>query len=486
MAATAHPFTLEQIDGDPVSLDTLIEDGPVVLVFAHGDCPTSTLALRRLAGLPADAGITLVCVAEETPEAAARLARRTGVRFPVLAERSPFAVSQAYGIETVPTAVRIDPGAGVTGTVVGWDADAYATILDTSLPDEEPRRKPGCGARWTYDAAGGLDELEDMIERGWSDGLPVVPPTPERVEAMLGGRDPALSLGPVPPAHGEATFERLAACAVLAGCRPAFFPVVRAAAEAALEPGFNAHGIAVTTQPAGPILVVNGPVRETLGINSGMGALGPGTRANMTIGRALRLLLTLTGGARPGGLDRATLGHAGKLGTCFAENEETSPWEPLHVERGFLRDVSTVTLFAGDAPLSISDHRSRTPEELAATLAWAAAGHWSPFWWPMDDTSLYVLCPEHAMLFAAAGWSKDRVRSAMFDAVQRPAGELRRGETTAFVQGSADDALVRKWSDPERIAIVVAGGEAGRFSAVFGPCDGMQTQAVTKEIQWST
>ena len=213
MAATAHPFTLEQIDGDPVSLDTLIEDGPVVLVFAHGDCPTSTLALRRLAGLPADAGITLVCVAEETPEAAARLARRTGVRFPVLAERSPFAVSQAYGIETVPTAVRIDPGAGVTGTVVGWDADAYATILDTSLPDEEPRRKPGCGARWTYDAAGGLDELEDMIERGWSDGLPVVPPTPERVEAMLGGRDPALSLGPVPPAHGEATLERLAACA---------------------------------------------------------------------------------------------------------------------------------------------------------------------------------------------------------------------------------------------------------------------------------
>ena len=207
----------------------------------------------------------------------------------MLAERAPFAVSQAYGIETVPTAVRIDPGAGVTGTVVGWDAER---VRPTSSARRCPRmsraRKPGCGARWTYDAAGGLDELEDMIERGWSDGLPVVPPTPERVEAMLGGRDPALSLGPVPPAHGEATLERLAACAVLAGCRPAFFPVVRAAAEAALEPGFNAHGIAVTTQPAGPILVVNGPVRETLGINSGMGALGPGTRANMTIGRALR------------------------------------------------------------------------------------------------------------------------------------------------------------------------------------------------------
>ena len=183
---------------------------------------------------------------------------------------------------------------------------------------------------------------------------------------------------------------------------------MRAAAEAALEPGFNAHGIAVTTQPVGTILVVNGPVRELLGLNGGMGALGPGTRANMTIGRALRLLLTLTGGARPGGLDRSTLGNPGKLGVCFAENEEASPWEPLHVERGFAPDASTVTLVAADAPLSISEHRSRTPEDLAAALGWAAASQWSPNWWPMPDTSLYVLCPEHAALFAAAGWSKQR------------------------------------------------------------------------------
>ena len=483
---SAHPFTLEQIDSGPVSLETLSARGPVVLVFAHGDCPTSTLTLRRLAALDDNPEVRLACIAEETPSGAARLARRTGIRFPMLAEEAPFEVSQAYGIETVPTAVRIDPGSGITDTVVGWDASAYARLLGTPVPEDDPARKPGCGARWTYDAAGGLDELEDMIERGWSDGLPVIPPTPERVEAMLGGADPSFSLGPVPPAHGEATLERLAACAVLAGCRPGAFPVVRAAAEAALEPGFNAHGIAVTTQPAGPILVVNGPVRETLGINSGMGALGPGTRANMTIGRALRLLLTLTGGARPGTLDRATLGHPGKLGICFAENEEASSWEPLHVERGFTADTSTVTLFAGDAPLSISDHRSRTPEELAATLASAAAVQWSPFWWPMDDTSLFVVCPEHAMLFATAGWSKDRVRQAMFEELQRPAKELRRGETTPAVHATADDVLVRKWKDAGQIAIVVAGGEAGRFSAVFGPCNGMQTQVVTKEIRWNT
>jgi hypothetical protein len=486
VARQAHPFTLDQVDGAPLSLDALLSDGPAVIVFAHADCPTSTLTLRRLAAIQSRSRPALACIAEEPPERAARLARSTGISFPVLADPAPFELSRAYAVETVPTAIRIEPGGTVTDTVVGWDADAYARLLDTALPEDEPRRKPGCGARWTYDAVEGLDEIEDMFERGWSDGLPVVPPTPERVQAMLAGADPTRSLGAVPPAHGEATLERVAACAVLAGCRPAHFPVVRAAVEAALEPGFNAHGIAVTTQPVGPILVVNGPVREMLGINSGMGALGPGTRANMTIGRALRLVLTLTGGARPGGLDRSTLGNPGKLGMCFAENEEASPWEPLHVERGFAAGTSTVTLVAGDAPLSISEHRSRTAADLAATLAWAAASQWSPFWWPMPDTSLFVLCPEHAALFADAGWSKQQVRSAMFAAVQRPAGELRRGETTPLVHGSADDVVVPKWTDEGRIQIVVAGGEAGRFSAVFGPCDGMQAAIVTKEIRWST
>jgi len=486
MGASAPPFLLERIDGDPLSLEELTSRGAAVVVFAHADCPTSTLALRRLATAGNGGGATLACVAEETPSRAAQLARRTGVRFPVLSEPAPFDTSRAYGIETVPTAVRIEPGGEITGSVVGWDQERYEALLGTALPAGDPMRKPGCGARWTYEAVGGLDELEDMFERGWSDGLPVVPPTPERVEAMLGGADPSLSLGPVPPAHGEATLERVAACAVLAGCRPGYFPVVRAAAEAALEPGFNAHGIAVTTQPVGTVLVVNGPARETLGINSGMGALGPGTRANMTIGRALRLLLTLTGGALPGGLDRSTLGNPGKIGVCFAENEEASPWKPLHVERGFDPESSTVTLVAADAPQSISEHRSRTPEDLATALGWAAAAQWSPNWWPMPDTSLYVLCPEHAALFAAAGWSKDQVRSAMFEAVRRPAGELRRGETTAHVHAADDGALVSKWTDPGRIVLVVAGGEAGRFSAVFGPCDGMQAEVITKEIRWST
>jgi hypothetical protein len=330
------------------------------------------------------------------------------------------------------------------------------------------------------------ENSEEMLERGWTDGLPVIPPTRGRVERMLSGRDPALSLGGVPPALGDATLERVAACAVLAGCRPEYFPIVVAAVEAALEPSFNLNGQAVTTSPPGQVIVVNGPIRNRIGLNSGIGALGPGWRANLTIGRALRLVVALTGGGAPGGFDRATLGHPGKIGFCIAEAEEFSPWEPLHVERGSTRDSSAVTLLAADSPLSISDHRSRSPEELASTLAAAAAVQWSPFWWPMDATSLFVICPEHARLFAQAGWSKKDLRAAIYDSLLRPAGELRHGETTPFVQQAADEQPVRKWPAVDRIMLLVAGGEAGRFSAVLGPSLGMDTAVITKEVRCST
>jgi hypothetical protein len=388
--------------------------------------------------------------------------------------------------------------------VVGWDRDALDDLFSGAWPaggdppprvtDEHPVRKPGCAAKSTYDpetlavldAAGTHDELEEMFDRGWSDGLPVFPPTRERVEAMLCGRDPSRSLGEVPPAMGAATLERVAACAVLAGCRPEYFPVVVAAAEAALEPAFNLNGQAVTTQPAGQLVILNGPARGALGLNSSIGALGPGWRPNLTIGRALRLLVSLTGGGFPGRMDRATLGHPGKLGFCLAESEEASPWEPLHVERGFRADQSVVTLIGCDAPLSISDHRSRSPEELARVLGWAAGATWTPNWWPLGGSSLFVICPEHAELFAQAGWSKQRVREEMFEAVRRPARELRWGETTPLVEKADDDHPITKWDGPDDIVLVVAGGEAGRFSAVFGPCLGMQAEIVSKEVSWIT
>ena len=493
MRTAAPDFTLPSIAGRPVGLADLVARTPTILLFVHADCPTARLTLERLGHVASRlqaTGTHLVCIAQEPPDAAARLARRTGIPFPVLIEEPPYDVAAAYGVESVPTAVRVARDGTVEATSVGWVKDALERVLGVEVTDEEPRWKAGCQARNTYDAladAPVFDELEDMFERGWTDGLPVVPPTPERVEAMLGGRDPEDSLGPVPPANGEATLARVAACAVLAGCSPEYFPVVLAAAGAALDPAFNLNGQAVTTQPAGQIVIVNGPVRRALDLNAGMGALGPGRRANATIGRALRLLVTLTGGGAPGRLDRATLGQPGKLGFCIAENEEASPWEPLHVERGLAPKSSAVTLLAGDAPLSVPDHRSRTPEQLAASLAWAAAAQWAPNWWPLDTHSLFVICPEHAALFADAGWSKEDVRRAIYETPVRRAAELRVfGETTPAVAAAADEAWIGKWVSPDLVVIVAAGGDAGRYSAVVGPCLGMESDVITREVPWNT
>src|SRR5207248_3592388 len=172
VATVVPDFTLPRVDGDPVSLTELLADGPVVLVFAHADCPTSTLTLRRLGEL--DGAARIVCIAEEHPEEAARLARRTQFFHPMLAQHEPYEVSQACGAATVPTAVRAEPGGVIADIVVGWDAEAYERLLGVAF-DGEPRSKPGCMARWGYDSkVTGLDELEDMLERGWSDGLPVV------------------------------------------------------------------------------------------------------------------------------------------------------------------------------------------------------------------------------------------------------------------------------------------------------------------------
>src|SRR3954470_9651626 len=434
----APSFELPSTTGGSVRLDDVVTGGPALLIFAAEECPTCALGLRRLAPIVAplrDAGIGLAVVFEDPLDVAARVARDARFKGTVLAEPPPYDTSRAYELESLPTTVLLDRDGSIGGTVVGWDAGGLSALVAQAcaavgapapaITDEPPRTKPGCAAKSTYDdemlalieSAGGADEMEDMFERGWSDGLPVVPPTRARVDAMLGGRDAQRSLGGVPPGMGEATLERVAACAVLAGCRPEYFPVVLAAVEAALDPAFNLNGQAVTTQPAGQLVIVNGPIRDAIGVHSGMGVLGPGWGANLTIGRALRLAVTLTGGGAPGRLDRSTLGHPGKLGFCVAEDEPGSPWEPLHVERGFAPGDSVVTVVGCDAPLSISDHRATTPEDLAHVLGWAGAATWSPNWWPLGGTSVYVICPEHQAMFAAAGWDKRRLRDAMFAAV---------------------------------------------------------------------
>lgn len=352
--------------------------------------------------------------------------------------------------------------------------------------------KPGCGSKNTLDAAtvaamgaSGFDEIEDLFERGWTDGLPVVPPTRERVRRMLGDHDGTRSLGPVPPGMGELTLERLAASAVLAGCKPEYFPVVVAAAEATLDPAFNVHGMTNTTHTAGPIVIVSGAIRRKIGMNSGINAMGGWNRANATIGRAIRLMIGLTGRGAPPDLDRSTLGQPGKISFCFAENEEASPWAPLSVTRGFAAGESVVTLYCGDAPFSVSDHYSREPEDILYTIAMAGAAVFSPTVFPIAAETVFVIGPEHAKSLAAAGWSKRDVAERIVEVSQRRVGDMKRGERSPFVAGLPDDTLLPKWMSADEVAITVAGGTAGRFSAILPPWVGygLGSAMVSKRIQ---
>src|SRR5438552_6040194 len=215
------------------------------------------------------------------------------------------------------------------------------------------------------------DDLEVWFERGVTDGLPVVPPTRERVERMLAatGRPRETLVAEVPPNYGRATVEKIAVNAVMAGCRPEYLPVVIAAVDAICDPAFDLHGVSATTNAPTPLVVINGPVRGKLGVNCAAGVFGPGWRANATIGRAVRLVCVNLGGARPGVVSMSTLAHPGRYTYCIGEHEEVSPWTSLAVEHGFAPNDSTVAVLAAYAPLIVYDQRSRTAPDVLATIA---------------------------------------------------------------------------------------------------------------------
>jgi hypothetical protein len=327
-----------------------------------------------------------------------------------------------------------------------------------------------------------------VMERGWGDGLPMIPATSERVAAMLAGvRRPAGDLAAIlPPRLGRATVERVAVNAVLAGALPEHFPVILAAVEAVAEPAFNLQAIQTTTHPCSPLVVVNGPIAARLGINGGGNALGQGHRANAVIGRALRLVLQNTGGARPGREDRATQGHPGKYSYCVAENEAASPWEPLSVERGFPREISTVTVCASEAPHNINDHGSATPEGIVTTVAGTAATVGSNNIY-LGGEPLLVLGPEHAATVAAGGWSKADFKRAVWARAQVPLSRFDPANLERFAvihpAGFKDRPpetlapIARAWSD---IMVVVAGG-AGKHSVLI-PTFGA-TRSITRRIE---
>src|SRR5437867_5137387 len=214
-----------------------------------------------------------------------------------------------------------------------------------------------------FDFPGTHEEIDALYqERGWTDGLPIVPPTEAAVREFFRwtDRDPREVLGVLPPRQGEATVEKIAANAVMAGCRPEYLPVILSALEALADPLFNLDSIQATTHPVAPLIVVNGPIARELGINGGYNAFGQGFRANVTIGRAIRLVLMNVGGGLPGTGDRSTQGSPAKIAYCVAENEAENPWQPLHVEAGLAPDVSTVTAFGCEGPHNIQDHHSAT------------------------------------------------------------------------------------------------------------------------------
>src|SRR5213080_1620202 len=320
------------------------------------------------------------------------------------------------------------------------------------------------------------DEFEVWFDKGVTDGLPVVPPTRERVERMRSGtrRSPDELLGEMPPNYGRLTVEKAAINAVLAGCRPEYLPVVIAAAECACDPAFNLHGVSTSTHFSAPLIVVNGPIRTLIGLNSAFGVFGPGYRANATIGRALRLMIINIGGARPGEMSMSTFGHPGRYTYCIAEHEEASPWPPYHVSRGVAPEVSTVTLFGGEAPHGISDHASRTAKALAGSLGWSMVGIWNSKHFPLYSHTMLVVGPEHARTFAGDGWTRERLARHLYETVRVPYRALvpndDHGEGTNLRYGKtppAPDTLIPKFPSPEEIHIVVAGGTAGRFSVAI-------------------
>ncbi len=299
-----------------------------------------------------------------------------------------------------------------------------------------------------------VDSIEVCYQNGWTDGLPVVPPTPERVERMLSGtnRSPQELITSVPPKWGKATVEKIAINTVMAGCLPEYLPVILTAVEAMSAEEFNLHGVQVTTSHVSPMIVVNGPIRKDLDINDGFNVFGQGWRANATIGRAIRLICTNIGGALPGELDRAAFGHIGKYTCCIAENEEDSPWDPLHVERGFQVEESTVTIFAGAGPQSINDHSSNTAEGILNTICQNISSTGNS-----RGETLLVIGIEHAITISGDGFTKSDVRNYI--------------------------ATTTKTYSEEDLLLMVAGGPAGRWSILVQGWGSPSSRAVTKRLK---
>jgi hypothetical protein len=466
---------------DGNTADDRAADGPRdgLVAVVKRDCPTCELVGPVLADIEARGSLTVFTQDDPAfPEAVSAKVHDADLGF-----------SWHHDIETVPTLMRFADGAE-TGRIVGWSRPEWESFTEFgSLGAGLPEHRPGCGSLSVDPAhvdalearfgGSGLsarrvefgsqeDPQEAMFDRGWSDGLPLVPPTAERVAAMLAGTSLAADevVANVAPDLADCTVEKAAVNAVMAGCRPEYFPVVLAALTAVCNDTFNMHGMLATTMPVGPVFIVNGPIARQIGMNSGMNVFGQGNRANSTIGRAVQLIVRNVGGGRPGEVDRAALGQPGKVGFCFAEIE--GGWDPLCTDFGFEAGTNTVTAFPGEAPRSVVDQLSRDPESLARTLAAALNAIHHPKL-VLGFDAILAVAPDHSRVFIDSGWTRQQTAERINELTTRPGAELVRG-AGGIAEGVPEflaETDLPKFREGG-LHLVHCGGGAGLFSAVIG------------------
>jgi hypothetical protein len=476
-----------------------------VLAVLHTDCPTCRLIVPYL-GAFAAGSIPVTGLSQDGEALTADFVRQMHVRFPM--ELDPdYRLSRSLQVATVPTLYVLDEEDRVVRQDIGFDKTALNEIAAlfgqppvADAHDGAPAFKPGCSSRHLetpvadpaapaldlYAPHGRcasiieLDDDEDLHEycfRTFGDALPVVPPTVARVERFVraAGRAATEVIARIPPCYGEATVEKIAANAVMAGCTPDSMRILLPLMRAVADERFNAHGLQGTTHFAAPLVVVNGPVRHELGFHSGQNLFSNVSRTNSTVGRALQLILLNIGGARPDGIDMSALGNPGKFAYCIAENEEASPWPPLHADQGLLASQSAVSLIAAEAPHGVSEHKARTARDVLRAIAPALATVWSHRAC-LGYEALVVLGPEHVRTIHRDGFSKPDVREFLFEHTGVPVRCYRDDATgEGLEQRHAYQEVVidgepcyRKFRSPESIKVVVAGGGAGKFSAVLG------------------
>jgi peroxiredoxin len=481
-----------------------------VVVIFETDCPTCQLALPYLNALKQDS-IQVIGLSQDDERSTREFAGQLKIAYPVELDTG-LKISQAYDPHNVPTFYLLDESGQVQRTLVGFDKEGLNELAAAlghppiaPADDGAPNWKPGCSSRHlepqlqdteqekamengvkmlrrTGDPATRitLRDEEDPFEycrQKFGDALPVIPPTVEKVEAMVktSGLAPEKVIARVPPFYGEATVEKIAANAVMAGCVPEMMRVLLPLVRAACDERFNLHGVQATTHFAAPLVMINGPVRQELGFWSRQNVFSNVARANSSLGRAFQLILLNIGGGRPDGIDMSALGNPGKFSFCIAENEEENPWEPFHVTRGLKPEQSAVSLFAGEPPRGVSEHTAPAGKTVLETISFALATVWSYRMCLMPE-AIVILCPEHVKTIHRDGFTKEQARQFLFENTGVPVRHYSKEERAEGTQLAANykeitirgEKCYQKFRSPESISIFVAGGTAGKFSAIVG------------------